>query len=89
MHRSTIWKSENAKAELSLPRVFVGMTIPEQLRSTRRPLTVKEAADTLGLHPQTLYKWTRTGRVPVMRIGGALRIDPQALAVWVEDRTVA
>jgi excisionase family DNA binding protein len=65
------------------------MTIPEQLRATHRPLTVKQVADTLGLHPQTLYKWTRTGRVPVMRIGGALRFDSQVLALWLEDRTVA
>jgi excisionase family DNA binding protein len=64
------------------------MTIAEQLRATTRPLTVAQAAEKLGLHPQTLYKWTRTGKIPFMRIGGALRFDPQVLVRWIEDRTI-
>lgn len=68
--------------------VLAGMTIPEQLRATTRPLTVTQAAAKLGMHPQTLYRWTRTGSMPVMRIGGALRIDPHTLAQWVEDRSL-
>lgn len=61
------------------------MSIIELLRANRKPLTCQQAADILGLHPQTLYKWSRVpGRVPCFRIGGALRFDPAALAKWVE-----
>lgn len=57
-----------------------------QLRATRRPLTVRQAAEALGLHEQTVYKWSRTGRIPTLRIGGALRFDPSLLADWLENR---
>jgi len=50
---------------------------------------VKQAAAALGLHEQTVYKWTRSGRIPFMRIGSALRFDPAALAQWVENRTLS
>jgi excisionase family DNA binding protein len=61
------------------------MSILESLRSTRRPLTCNQAAELLGLHPQTLYKWSRIpGRVPCFRLGGAPRFDPAALADWIE-----
>jgi len=55
----------------------------------RRPLTVKQAVEVLGLHPQTLYKWTKLGRIPYMRIGGGLRFDPAILADWLEQRTIS
>ena len=60
-------------------------TIFDRLRSISHPLIAKEAAELLGLHPQTLYKWSRTpGRVPCYRVGGALRFDPAALAEWID-----
>lgn len=62
------------------------MSIVMQLRATRRPLTVRQAAEALGLHEQTVYKWSRTGRIPTLRIGGALRFDPSLLADWLENR---
>lgn len=64
------------------------MSIIKQLRATRRPLTVRQAAETLGLHEQTIYKWSRTGRIPTLRIGGTLRFDPALLADWLENREV-
>lgn len=45
-------------------------------------LTVKEAADALGVHPQTLRTWIRTGYMPCLRVGpsGAnLRILPEVV----------
>ena len=64
------------------------MSLIESLRATRTPLTTKQAAEMLGIHPMTIYKWSRTGRIPTLRLGGALRFDPQALAAWLEDRSV-
>jgi excisionase family DNA binding protein len=68
--------------------VLAYMSILESLKATRRPLTTKQAAEMLGLHPMTVYKWSRTGRIPTLRLGGALRFDPQALAAWLEARSV-
>jgi excisionase family DNA binding protein len=63
------------------------MTIAERLRGSKRPLTVKEVANTLGYHVMTVYEWTKEGKVPYMRIGSRIKFDPGALAVWMETRT--
>ena len=61
------------------------LSLVESLKAMSTPLTVKQASALLGLHPQTLYKWSRLpGRLPCLRLGGALRLDPQALARWIE-----
>lgn len=65
--------------------VLALMSLLESLRAARKPLTVKQTAEILGIHPMTIYKWSRIpGRIPCFRIGGALRFDPGALAAWVE-----
>jgi excisionase family DNA binding protein len=39
-------------------------------------LTLHEAADRLGVHYMTVYRWVRTGRLPATRIGAEWRVDP-------------
>ncbi len=38
-------------------------------------LDLQEAADRLGVHYQTAYRWVRTGRLPASLIGGRYTID--------------
>jgi excisionase family DNA binding protein len=39
-------------------------------------VTVRAAADELGVHPETLHRWIRKGQVRVYRVGTkALRVD--------------
>lgn len=42
-------------------------------------LTVKEAAEVLSLTPDTIYRMTRTGRLPMVRLGRTIRIKKDAL----------
>jgi excisionase family DNA binding protein len=63
-------------------------TIVESLKATRKPLKVAEASEIIGIHPVTAYKWAKDGKMPSLRLGGAVRIDPQALARWVEERSL-
>ena len=65
------------------------MTIAERLKGTKKPLTVKEVADTLGCHIMTVYEWVKEGKIPHMRIGGRIKFDPGALAVWVDSRSLS
>lgn len=37
-------------------------------------LTVRQAAELLQVHPQTIYTWIRTGRIPCVRHGGTVRL---------------
>ena len=39
-----------------------------------RPLTREQAAHALGLHPRTLDRWVRRGRLRAIDLGGIVRI---------------
>lgn len=40
-----------------------------------RPLTREQAAEALGLHPRTLDRWIRRGRLGAIVLGGTVRIS--------------
>jgi MerR family transcriptional regulator, light-induced transcriptional regulator len=46
----------------------------------KAPLTLQQAADELGVHYMTVYRYVRTGKLPATRVGGGWRIDPSDLA---------
>jgi excisionase family DNA binding protein len=51
-----------------------------------KPLTLQQAADKLGVHYMTVYRYVRTGKLPATRLGGVWQVDPEDLArmtsVW-------
>src|SRR5215218_257650 len=53
-----------------------------------RPLTREQAAERLGLHPRTLDRWVRRGRLRVIDLRGTVRIPEtetarvQSIAAW-------
>ncbi len=51
-------------------------------------LTPRQVADRLGVRPSRIYELTRTGRLPVVRIGKYVRVRPAALAAWLAEREV-
>ena len=46
----------------------------------KSPLTLQQAADQLGVHYMTIYRYVRTGKLPATRVGGGWRVDPDDLA---------
>lgn len=48
--------------------------------------TLADAADRLGVHYQTAYKWVRDGSLPADRVRGRYRIDAAALEAFVRRR---
>jgi excisionase family DNA binding protein len=46
----------------------------------RKPLTLPQVAEKLGVHYMTVYRYVRTGRLPATRIRGAWQVDPADLA---------
>ena len=46
----------------------------------RKPLTLPQVADKLGLHYMTVYRYVRTGRLPAKRVRGTWQGDPADLA---------
>lgn len=49
--------------------------------------SVEALADLLEVSPKTLYKMARSGRIPVIRIGGVLRFDSVLTANWLRARS--
>lgn len=49
-------------------------------------LTGPEAAKALAVSPRTLWGLTKTGTIPCIRIGRAVRYDPADLRAWIESR---
>lgn len=52
-------------------------------------LSRKEAAEFLGIKPQTLATWTsaKRYRLPVVKVGRAVRYRMSDLEKWMNDRT--
>jgi MerR family transcriptional regulator, light-induced transcriptional regulator len=44
-------------------------------------ISIEEAADRLGVHYMTIYRYVRLGRLPADRVGGRWRIRPKDLAL--------
>ena len=54
-----------------------------------RLLRVGEAAEILGLGRSKVYEMTKTGELPVLKIGTAVRIPRRALLEWIERNTLS
>jgi len=54
----------------------------EQLQT----VNVARAAEILGVHPWTLYRWAREGRIPAVRLGRSVRFRVAALREWLEQQ---
>jgi excisionase family DNA binding protein len=50
------------------------------------PLDLQTAADEIGVHYQTAYRWVRSGRLPATVIAGRYWIEPDDLAEFVARR---
>lgn len=58
-------------------------------KTSKRLLTIRQAAEALSVSVSTLRVWCRSGApmVPVVRMGRDLRFDPEELWEWVRKRT--
>jgi excisionase family DNA binding protein len=61
------------------------------LATAQRLMSVKEVADYLGVHPQTVYALIRNGQLPAVQLNGrrtSLRIKKADLEEWLQQRFV-
>lgn len=49
-------------------------------------IDLRTAAERLGVHYQTAYKWVRSGRLAADRVGTRYLLDPAAVAAFAEAR---
>jgi excisionase family DNA binding protein len=48
-------------------------------------MDVKQVAAVLGLQPWTVYAWCREGKLPCVRLGRTVKVDPVRLRQWIAD----
>ena len=56
-----------------------GQAVPRLL------LTPRQAAKALSISEKTLYNYTKSADIPVVRIGRAVRYDMADLRAWIEQ----
>lgn len=58
------------------------------VRRRRTAWTAEELAEVLSLSRKHIYKLAKKGRMPSLRIGGAIRFDPHTTATWLESKSI-
>lgn len=87
MGHAASMKARNQKADESAASRNESSTIQISRREQPYLMTTLDVSEMLPVHPETLYGWVRSGRIPAMRIGRNLKFDPKAIADWLEQRS--
>lgn len=53
-----------------------------------KPLTVRQAADRLGVHKQTLYRLCWDNVLRYFKVGTRIRIEPSVIEDYIKSTTV-
>jgi excisionase family DNA binding protein len=52
------------------------------MASSEEILTITELSEHLRVHPTTIYRLLREGRIPGFRVGSAWRFSRRAIEIW-------
>jgi excisionase family DNA binding protein len=52
----------------------------------REILTAKEVADYLNIHPLTVHKYAREGKIPAFKIGTDWRFHKKYIERWIQEK---
>ncbi len=55
---------------------------------TRRLISVQEAADYIGLSPDTVYTMVSQRRIPYVKVGRLTKFDIALLDQWIKQNTM-
>ena len=49
-------------------------------------LTAREVAEYLGLHPLTVHRYAREGKIPAFKIGTDWRFHKKYIEKWIKEK---
>jgi excisionase family DNA binding protein len=73
-------------AEIYASAVPVVSKLADTVESYGSAITVNELAKILQCSRGQVYKWIEQKRLPAIKIGTMVRLDPSAVAAWIRDR---
>lgn len=56
------------------------------MKKNKEILTAKEVADYLNLHPLTVHKYAREGKIPAFKIGTDWRFHRKYIERWIKEK---
>jgi excisionase family DNA binding protein len=62
------------------------MDIIDTVENWGRLLLVEELAGLTSISPKTLYRYIKLRKLPAIRIGGCIRLNPKTTADWLRSR---
>jgi excisionase family DNA binding protein len=61
----------------------------ENMAKNKEILTVKEVAEYLNIHPLTVQKHAREGKIPAFRIGSDWRFHKKHIERWIREKSAS
>ncbi len=55
------------------------------MAKSKQVMTVKDVASYLNVHPMTIYKYVKDGRIPAFKIGDSWRIRKDSMQKWIKQ----
>jgi len=52
---------------------------------SKQVMTVKDIADYLHMHPMTIYRYLKEGKIPAFKIGTSWRIRRDSIQKWIKE----
>ena len=49
-------------------------------------MTIKDVAGYLGVHPMTIYKYAKAGKLPAFKIGSDWRFHRKYIDAWIAEQ---
>jgi len=57
------------------------------MNKAKEILTAKEVADYLSVHPLTVHKYAREGKIPAFKIGTDWRFHKKYIERWIREKS--
>ncbi|MCU0665840.1 MAG: helix-turn-helix domain-containing protein [Candidatus Omnitrophica bacterium] len=55
-------------------------------KKSKEIMTAKDVADYLGLHPLTVHRYARQGKIPAFKIGTDWRFHRKYIERWIKEK---
>jgi len=57
-------------------------------RKNKEVMTTKEVAEYLQIHPLTVHKYAREGKIPAFKIGTDWRYHREMIEKWIKEKSI-